>query len=559
MTKNYNYDAVKRVHLSPNYESIAYSDGQEVEQGILAILRAASDVSVFSDELRNKISDWPTEYHLSARRHCILRPLPMQAADTVLELGCGCGAITRFLGESGLQVTSVEGSVTRAEIAAERCRDLPNVAIYADKLQDFSSEKKYDWVLLVGVLEYSRVYGRAEDPVLELLDKAKSFLAPKGRLVVAIENQLGLKYFNGAAEDHLGSLFYGVHDLYGQRDPVTFGRVELERRLVEAGMNSVEFYYPFPDYKVPQAIFSEQAFTVEKFKPADFLFAGQARDHTGKTERAFFEPLAWQPLARNNLMRDLSNSFLVVVSADSSRQEQPVKRWLACAFSTDRAERFVTETRVEATPANELAVNKRYLSGKEQLNPGESDAPFKHQLPVNPYYEGQQYILGLFKCLYRGGSPEQLAAWMAPWVLLLQENSLEQGEAAKGDWIERMLPGHWLDCVPFNLVQTKNGELMYFDAEWVTRQPVPVYWVLARGLGMSASFLGRTKLLMKVTYRQFITWSLQSCHVRFTADMLDNAASYENEFNLFVQGGRRNENDWHCNLDRPIGNTILLA
>ena len=31
-----------------------------------------------------------------------------------------------------------------------------------------------------------------------------------GRIVIAIENRLGLKYFAGCAEDHLGTYFSGI-------------------------------------------------------------------------------------------------------------------------------------------------------------------------------------------------------------------------------------------------------------------------------------------------------------------------------------------------------------
>ena len=48
-------------------------------------------------------------------------------------------------------MTAVDGSLNRARITAERCRDLPNVTVVADDLADFQSEKGSDWALLIGV------------------------------------------------------------------------------------------------------------------------------------------------------------------------------------------------------------------------------------------------------------------------------------------------------------------------------------------------------------------------------------------------------------------------
>ena len=58
--------------------------------------------------------------------------------------------------------------------------------------------------MLIGVLEYAGVFSDGYEPALKMLKKARSMLNPNGRLFIAIENQLGLKYFAGVPEDHIG-------------------------------------------------------------------------------------------------------------------------------------------------------------------------------------------------------------------------------------------------------------------------------------------------------------------------------------------------------------------
>jgi len=165
---------------------LGYSDGAEVEERLYRVIRDAKDCSTFSRELPPAITDWPSEYHLSRGRHCLLRPLGIKPGDTVLELGAGCGAITRHLGEIGAQVVAVEGSLLRARMAAERCRGLSNVTVYADDLLSFETNQRFDWVLLVSVLEYAPLFasGIDGDPVAKYLSSASRFLSPTGRMVV---------------------------------------------------------------------------------------------------------------------------------------------------------------------------------------------------------------------------------------------------------------------------------------------------------------------------------------------------------------------------------------
>jgi hypothetical protein len=104
----YTLDQTTGVWLRPNFSGIAYNDGDEVELRIEKVVAAASDRSLFSPELAAACSDWPSYYHLSRTRANLLRPFAqrLMGAD-VLEVGAGCGAITRYLGEAGAHVCAL--------------------------------------------------------------------------------------------------------------------------------------------------------------------------------------------------------------------------------------------------------------------------------------------------------------------------------------------------------------------------------------------------------------------------------------------------------------------
>lgn len=479
---DYRFDPALRIWRRDDYSGITYSDGKDTEERILTIVRNTGDLTSESTELERQIVDWPTEYHLSSRRGNLLRWLNFPSESRVLELGCGCGAVTRVLGESGAEITAVEGSVRRAAIAAERCRDLSNVRVVADNIATLCLEEQYDVVTLIGVLEYAPLFMPGADPIRTCLSKARSFLKEGGTLLVAIENQLGLKYFAGSSEDHLGQPFYGIGDLYGPGTAVTFGRNEIRRRLAEAGFEKTEFFYPFPDYKLPQVIVSDLARSFPAFRVADLLTRILSRDYTRDWRPSFPENLAAQALERNGLLLDLANSFLVVATRGAARGTS----WLATHYSsaTRRPSLRVETTFMPEVDGSITVHRRRMLDGQPQL----TDATWRQEIQtVGPYHGGTLFSTELMRLIARRASVQDIAAWLRPWVWLLLEHAtwpVRDGSARASSlsWMDASLPGNFADCIPFNLVQDDRGRLHTFDQEWVHASEVPLCWVLFRGL-----------------------------------------------------------------------------
>ncbi|UWX04292.1 hypothetical protein H1235_03380 [Pseudoxanthomonas sp. NC8] len=88
----------------------SYSDGDEVERALLEAVESCADRSTLSPELAALIRDWPTRYYFSARRSCLLRPFASLLQGRV-QIGAGCGALSRYLGETASELVAIEPSV----------------------------------------------------------------------------------------------------------------------------------------------------------------------------------------------------------------------------------------------------------------------------------------------------------------------------------------------------------------------------------------------------------------------------------------------------------------
>ena len=288
-----NYDFYSGVDL--------YSDGDDMENKILQIVKNETEYDYCHEEYK----DWPVLYHLTRQRENIVEPMDIKISDEILEIGAGMGAVTGALAKRGRNVECIELSKRRSLVNAYRHRECNNIHIYVGNFQDIVLEKKYDVITLIGVLEYGYHYINSEHPYEEFIKKTVSLLKPGGRLYIAIENKLGMKYFAGYSEDHLWKPFVGIEG-YSKKDKVkTFSKKQLEKLLLENGYKSLYFYYPFPDYKLPTVIYSD-----DNMEDIKINFPEQSNYDTSVI-RTFRMNEAFESLHGSSERKMLSNSFLV--------------------------------------------------------------------------------------------------------------------------------------------------------------------------------------------------------------------------------------------------------
>lgn len=232
-----------------------YSDG-DVENKIIQLI-AENEPEHYTDAIYNNFS-WPTYYHLIHLRKNILNWYDFKKDSDVLEIGCGMGAVTSVLCDNCKTVTAVELSKRRATATLLRCREKENLEIIVGNLNDIQFDKKFDYITLIGVFEYQGCYTDSDNPYKDFLIKIKQLLKPDGKLLIAIENQYGLKYWCGALEDHTGLPFDGMNQYkFTKRGVRTFSKKTLDKIIKESGFKNTYFYYPLPDYKLPTVVYSQ--------------------------------------------------------------------------------------------------------------------------------------------------------------------------------------------------------------------------------------------------------------------------------------------------------------
>lgn len=283
-----------------------YSDG-DIEEELLAMTRCQdfSEIEILAKDHR-----WPLLSHLSPQRRNLLEWYDFSPNASILEIGAGCGALTGLLCEKTAKVTAVELSRKRAEITARRCQKHANLHIMVGNLNEMHFEEKFDYITLIGVLEYAAKFTESSQPYEDFLKKISRFLAPQGTLILAIENKFGLKYWAGAREDHTRGFFEGLEGYPNSSGIATFGKNELTDLLQRVGFHSLEYYYPVPDYKMPKTVYSQYCL------PQEGQLDACAPNYDQDRLVLFREDMAYDHLIRNQNFEFFANSFLIFAKVE---------------------------------------------------------------------------------------------------------------------------------------------------------------------------------------------------------------------------------------------------
>lgn len=222
------------------------------------------------------------EVNLLKFKKNIISWYPINAEDTVLQIG------------------------KDEEIYQELLKKTSNVSVIEE---NDSVNQKFNYVTLIGAFE--KVQNEKE--IVDLITFAKSCLETDGKILIAMKNKFGMKYWTGEKESDNSEMFGNI--VSGTENVLGITKI---KSLLEDLKLKYKFYYPLPDYNTTNVIFSD------KYLPTNDSI--DARDLTYCKDGellVFSEREAYKQILNEdrNQFPFFANSFFIEVSENESFQD----------------------------------------------------------------------------------------------------------------------------------------------------------------------------------------------------------------------------------------------
>lgn len=351
------------------------------------------------------------------------------------------------------------------ELLQEKCKTVICISGAASLDEAFINQnnKAFDYIIAIGTAE------RLPDPV-KAFSLWRDMLKSCGRLILGMDNRLGLRYFCGDRDPFTNRNFDGIEnyrripkedrkDLQGRN----YSKEEICNLLDISGWKNRKFYSVLPNLDLPQLIYSEDYLPVEALDIRYFPMYNHP-------DTVFLEEeFLYKDIINNGLFHTMANSFLIELSNDNSYEN--VKH---VTVSMDRGREKAMATIIR----DDEIVEKRalYHDGIHRLREikeNEEDLRAHGIVVLEGKYENDSYTMPYMDSeisvtYFRRLAKENLDKFKDEVSrfreLILQSSEHIDAAKEKGE-LGIILKKGYVDLVPLNCFYV-NGAFVFYDQEF---------------------------------------------------------------------------------------------
>ena len=447
-------------------------------------------------QILKKKGDFSVFYHLSKLRESLFNWYEFADNASLLEVGGDMGALTGLFCRKCRRVVTLESNRKKAEVIYKRCHIYENLDVIAGKIYNAGITDKFHYIV---VTDLADTLGSAydEEAVSELLRYLCDYLAPGGRILFAVNNRLGMKQFCGEPDYGTGYPFDGINNYPDGMNDRGFSKSEVEKMVTGGGIRFFQFYFPLPDARFPQLIYSQD------YLPQRSVAERLINYYQDNSSILIYENDLYKDVIDNNVFPFFSNSFLVECSLQDNLSDL-----LYAAVTTDRGKKQGFATSIHRNGVvRKRPLDEEGMAGLENCFRNISDIA-AHGVPIVPHTMLEHGIEMPFiehsplsdelNEIVEKGADAWIEVFDKLYTAILDspdhvgdcENVLLKEGNPDTDW-GVILENAYIDMVPFNCFLI-NGKLYFFDQEFV-RKCFPAKYTLFRALVYSYYFVHRAE------------------------------------------------------------------
>ena len=483
----------------------------ENEEELIANYIMQSDPSEY-EQIIEREQDIKIVQSLSPIRKNILNWYPFKTDSNCLEIGANFGEVTGALLEKINKVVAIEENAKKVETIKKRYTQAQNLKLIISALDEMDIENKLKTENLENKFDYCIIY------TPNLLELALKFLKTDGTILLLTDNRFGISYFAGASRNGR------IYDTIQNEKQDIYSKNEIEEKLQNLNLKNYKFYYPLPNYKMPNVIFSDAYMPNENTTKLMYNIMYE------KGSVVVFDELkAIKQLTKNKQFKFFANSYLVEIPNIIKQEVSTIK---FVSFNNNRKEKYQLATIIEENKkTNETIAKKQMITKKAkdhmkniELNTRKLRGlgfnmldEVKNETVISKYIEGNTLDKIIAKYILNGNTKKAYEL-IDNWYNYIKERLIKNKKSAINENIKvpeeeleglNILKNGYIDLV-FENTFYQNENFYFFDQEWY-QDGIPLEYLLYRAINNMYSYnlelngiLSETEIFKRYNLEKYI-------------------------------------------------------
>lgn len=377
-------------------------------------------------------------------------------------------------------------------------------------------KQKYDYIYLNGILENAEKIMCSKKPEIDLINFFKALLCENGKMFIAVDNKMGVKYLSGDKSEHCNNIYDSLKNQFSNGK--LFSKTELDKIVEESNFKHKRYYYPLPNYENISVIYTDEMLPNKNDSKINYNIVYDEGSLIVKDEISLLKTFIEEGQFVN-----FTNSYIIELS--NSEIDKKVKYY---SFNSMRKEKYslvlkMKDDYVEKYPKTDEAIehirniknNSKKLTElgfkiAEEFN--EEDI-VKSKF-INLKSLDKQIVDAIEKEEY-----ENVYELINNWYKYIKEKLKVNKEGiVKDGFIDLTFENTFFD--------NKNNEYIFFDQEWY-EENIPIKFILMRALKNLYEYnpnierkLNIKDLFEKYALNEYVEEFIQK-EKRFQEDVLD--------------------------------------